>query len=344
MRKLDTYLYRNWRLAVAAVLAALLSLFFLFTLTGELGDVNERYDILDAFAGTILRMPYFLQILLPIALLAGTCVAITRMSCRRELIPIISAGMPPRRIAGMLLLHGWLPLTLLAVCNNELVVPWAQQMAVSLEQGHNNGRSTDKRWLRRDDSHILIGRVGSHAYMEDITFFFYDSLQPQKLDKVEHAEYAVHLDGNWQLFQITGTGTGEYDKPYEMAQRVLAVDIVPESFVADNNFDDVRPMPELIRHVVHIADSGNINAFWQRVSYPLLLALMLLLGIVMVRPESKNYAAVGKAIFLAAAYFMLQRISGHGALADILSPWLLAPVPLAALMMVIVVIYHTRRV
>ena len=343
MKTLYLYIYRDWQAAITVVLAALMAIFLLFTIASELGDTNQHYSTIDAVAGTFLRIPHFFQTLLPIAILTGTCVALTRISYKHELEIIISAGARPLVIARMLLLRGWLPLMLLAMANNELLVPWSYNIIQKLEQQPGQASQVANIWLNRDTRHIRVGETGDSGYLRDISIFSYNTAR--QLINVEHAEYAINISGNWKLFTITGHNIGETIEDYTVNDRSWDLNLPPAEFVSARKWDAARSLPEIWHNVKYETDQRYISVLWQRVSYPLLLALMLFLGVILVKPGSKNYMAVGKAMILLVTYFALQGISNKVATAtpDTMVSWLVVATPLAAVMVTTAFLYHTSR-
>ena len=342
MKVLDSYICRAWYLMLATVLLSFMALFILLTAVSELGDVNEHYGIASALAGTVLRIPHFLWTLLPVALLISTCTAMAGLARRRELVAAMSAGIRHSRIALLLLVHGCLPLMLLAIVNNELLLPQTQRMVQELEQNPGATQVATNVWLSSGDQHIFAGTLGSQGYMQDITVFSYDQHDPRKLLRVEQAEYAMHLDDGWHMFAVTGSLAEEPGQSYALERKAWDADLDPAQLAASSKWDATAPLPEIARSALHSDNHRYIVFLWHRISYPVVLALMLVIGVILVSPNSRNYLAVGKAVAVLIAYFVLQRFSDRVAFAPPfgLSPWLVVAVPLMFLAAVAAFLYR----
>lgn len=344
MKILDAYICRAWYLMLAVILLSFLALFILLTAVSELGDVNERYGIGSALAGTVLRVPHFLWTLLPVALLVSTCAAMSGLARRRELVAAMSAGVRHSRIALVLLLHGCLPVALLALANNELLLPRTQRMIQELEQSPDAAQAATNVWLASRNQHIFVGTLGSQGYMQDVTAFSYDPQDPRKLLGVEQAEYAMRLDDGWHMFAVTGSGAEEPGQSYALERKAWDTDLDPAQLAAGSKWDATAPLPEIARHALRSDNHRYIVFLWHRASYPLALALMLAIGVMLVHPTTRNYSAMGKAVAVLVAYFVLQNLSDRMAFAPPLglSPWLVVSVPLLFLATVTAFLYRAE--
>lgn len=117
-----------------AGLAVLLLLLLVSFLLGVLADALSRGAPVGLVARyLLLKMPAAASAGLTLALLFATLLALSRMVADRELRAALSLGLSPRALLQPLLAAGFF-VALVAVANNEIVVPWAEARALEVQK------------------------------------------------------------------------------------------------------------------------------------------------------------------------------------------------------------------
>lgn len=134
MTRFGRYLLREIAPLYAAGLAVLLLLLLVSFLLDVLADALSR----GAPAGLVARyllfkLPSAASAGLTLALLFATLLALARLAGDRELRAALSLGLGPAALLRPLLAAG-LAVALLAVVNNELIVPWAEARALETQK------------------------------------------------------------------------------------------------------------------------------------------------------------------------------------------------------------------
>ena len=133
MKTLQRYFAVSILQGVAFVLAALLALNAFFDLTGELPNLGrEGYGIGHALLYVLLRMPYHVYEVMPVASLIGTIYTMAQFASSSEFTIMRASGMSTRMAAWMLFKIGII-LVLVPVVFGELSAPRTAPMAERLK-------------------------------------------------------------------------------------------------------------------------------------------------------------------------------------------------------------------
>lgn len=169
----DRYLFKNLTLAtmfVALTLAALImltqSLKFLELI------INSGASSLSFFALTLLAMPRFFEVILPIALMIGTAFIYNRMTADSEMVVMKTSGFSPLRLsrpAMTMAAFGTLALFLIAAWITPLSLSKMQSMRVSLKAQYSNLLLREGVFnALGDDLTVYVSRRNSAGEMEGI--------------------------------------------------------------------------------------------------------------------------------------------------------------------------------
>ncbi|MES2316780.1 MAG: LPS export ABC transporter permease LptG [Pseudomonadota bacterium] len=133
MKTLQRYFAVTIVQAVAFVLAALLALNAFFDLTGELSNLGkEGYGIQHALLYVMLRVPYHVYEVMPVASLLGTIYTMAQFASSSEFTIMRASGMSTRMAAWMLVKIGII-LVLVTFVFGELIAPRTAPMAEKLK-------------------------------------------------------------------------------------------------------------------------------------------------------------------------------------------------------------------
>jgi lipopolysaccharide export system permease protein len=133
MKTLQRYFAVSILQAVAFVLAAFLALNAFFDLTNELSNIGrEGYGIQHALLYVVLRVPYHVYEVMPVASLIGTIYTMAQFASSSEFTIMRASGMSTRMAAWMLFKIGII-LVLITFVFGELIAPRSAPLAEKLK-------------------------------------------------------------------------------------------------------------------------------------------------------------------------------------------------------------------
>jgi LPS export ABC transporter permease LptG len=147
MRLLDRYQLRELLMAFGYCLAGILVFWMSFELLGEMEELQRReLGILHMLSYLVHRLPLYLLLQIPVALLLSLLYVLTRHARHNELIAMRSAGLSLWRISLPYLVVG-VTLSLGMQALNEFAVPDAAARSEAvLERLSSNGDSAGRDW------------------------------------------------------------------------------------------------------------------------------------------------------------------------------------------------------
>ena len=206
--------------AVLFVLAAFLALSAFMDLTGELPSVGKAgFGLQHVFLYMLLRLPYHVYQVMPVAALIGTIYAMAQFASTSEFTIMRAAGMSTRRAAWMLFKIG-IGFVAITFIFGELIVPRTAPMAEKLKlgargttisQGFQSGMWT-KDVLRSEG---LSGQITGSRFFNvrqfrndgqliEVRLYEFDtSLRLRRLVTAARASYKG--ENRWNLQQVTET-------------------------------------------------------------------------------------------------------------------------------------------
>ncbi len=338
MAVLRKYLFREIALSTVFILAALLALFGLLDLIGELADVGKQnYRLPTALAFVALSLPGHVYELMPIAALIGTLFALGQLSASSEYAVMRVSGVSAAGMVGMLLRVGT-GFAIVTFVFGEFIAPPADQLAQRLRiKATQNLVAQEFRsglWVRDSGNFINVAQVTADAGLRNIKVFeFGDDF---RLRAIRHAQSGEYQGANrWRLKEVTETNFEDHKVAVRrIAEQewlsVLSPDIlsvllvVPEQMSVWNLYQFIRYLQEnqqqTRRHEI---------ALWTKLSYPFAVWVMMLLALPfthLVARAGNLGAKIFTGIMLGLGFHLVNRLFAHMGL---LSGW--PPLTAAAL-------------
>lgn len=345
MTILDWYMGRTILKYLGMVLSVLVGLFLFMEFLDEVSRIGTgNYGFLQMVSYLILSLPRVVYEIFPMAALLGTMLGLSSLAVDSELIVMRAAGMSILSIAGSVLKTASL-IILVAVLIGEFVTPMAETMAQrgkaealqkSIKQQSNFGL-----WLRDRNTYVYVEEMLPDLRLLNIKIFEFD--EQRNMRAVAVADEGRFQSDRWELtnlrqslFVDEGIQTLHLDSAEwqsELGPEILKVFLVkPEQLSA----------LELKSYIDHLEDNAQNTdryrlAFWQKISSPLAIAVMVLLGIPFVF-RSVRSGGVGKTLFvgmmLGLTFFAMAKGFGFLVLIYGIPPMMGAFMPLVAFMII----------
>lgn len=334
--------YISWRFVLAIVSMLLLFMVLIFFVdfvellrqSGKYGSVPMTTLIWM----TMLRLPAYSELVLPVAVLIGSIGAFLMLSRSSELTVVRSVGMSVWQFVlpgvivgfaiGVLAITAYNPISALTMAEAERLYARAFGKQSSLLNTQNAGA-----WLRQDGADgqsVIHARLTANQGLSltAVSVFHFDK-SGDLLERVE-AETAELKNGRWELAKAWVSAYGR--EPTYHDQYILSTYLTPTQ--VRDSLGSVRSLSfwQLPRFI-EIADRAGLPATRHKLQYQTLLALPLLLSVMVLLAATCSLRAFrfGKIqsmviVGLSAgfAFFMLMQISRNLGITGLASPALAA--------------------
>jgi lipopolysaccharide export system permease protein len=220
MKTLQRYFTVSILQAVAFVLVAFLALSAFFDLTSELPNIGkEGYEIQHAFLYVLLRLPFHVYEVMPVAALIGTIYTMAQFAASSEFTIMRASGMSTRMAAWMLFKIGIILVTITFIFG-ELVAPRTAPLAerlkltargATISQGFVSGMWTKDVVRSEGIKGAVIGsrffnvrQIKNDGQMMDVRLYEFDSgFRMRSLITAARATYKG--SNTWRLEDVTET-------------------------------------------------------------------------------------------------------------------------------------------
>lgn len=340
MSILFRYLSRQILGAFLMTLVALLLLFGIFDLIGELDQVNSQgYTAARAFLFVILEMPGRAQELLPIAILIGAIFALARLAMNSEFTVMRASGLSVTRLTGYMLAIG-LALALLNLAVGEYLAPPAERLAQELKIRSTSGIVAQTfrsgLWAKDGRTFINIRQMQPDATLTDVRMYEFDA--SFRLHRIRLAESAQWAPGaQWTLNNVTETvispeSTRVSHEPSLSWKSAITPDLLTALMVNP----DRMALTTLYSYVRYLRDNQQRAnryeiALWSKLAAPLAAPVMLLLALPFAYQQPRSGKLGSKillGIMIGLGFHLLNRMFGHIGLLNDWPPLLSALLPL----------------
>ena len=346
MRIIRRFLFGQILSASAMVCAAILLLFGFFDLVDELGSLKTGYGISQALAYVLALMPDHLYDLLPIGVLIGCVLVLSRLALNSEFTIMRTSGLGPVRMLATLLGIGAL-FTVLTMSLGDYIAPASNRLADRIK-GEQRASGA---WLRdKQDAGQFFVRVSAlssaNQQVEEVTLLQFDK-QGHLQTRIDAHKGQIQ-QGVWDLQQvriryypafIPAQQEQSLDVEgirFENLQRYqwpshLSAEMVKTAMVSPGSMATL----DLYRYTEHLkANQQNPAkyeiALWRKVLYPLSCLVMVMLALPFAYLHHRNGTAAGyvfAGVMIGIGFYLFNNVANH--IGDLRgwTPWLAAALP-----------------
>ncbi|MFA5082377.1 MAG: LPS export ABC transporter permease LptG [Hydrogenophilaceae bacterium] len=340
MTLLFRYLSRQILASFGLALVALLALFGIFDLIGELDSVRpDGYTTSRAFLFVLLSMPGRAQELLPIAALLGAIFAFARLAANSEFTVMRASGLSTARLVGYMAALGLL-LGTATLLVGEYLTPPAERLAQQIKIRGTTGIVAQEfrsgLWAKDGQTFINIRQMLPDASLVNVRMYEFDDLF--QLHRIQLSESAHWTEaGHWQLKNVTETtitdkGTQVSRQPSMTWQSPITPDLLSVLMVNP----DRMAVTTLYSYVNYLkANQQKATryeiALWSKLAFPLAAPVMLLLALPFAYQQARNSKPGSRillGILIGLGFHLLNRMFGNLGLLNDWPPLLSALLPL----------------
>jgi len=286
MRRLDRYIVSSVSSAMLLVMAIVLSLDFLFAFIGEMGELANDYQALDALMFVMTTLPRRIYDYLPLGAFMGCLVGLGAMAKNSELVVIRAAGVSTGRIV-LSAMKPALTVVLIGLLLGEFVAPYTEKMAQSqravLQGAESNIATHSGLWHREGQVFMHFNAVEPNGVLHGLSLQYYD--ESKRLLKSRFAKRAIFQRGRWQLENVVQTEFLDgrtavsrfpiLDWDTELSPSVLNVLIVkPDNLSISGLFTYAKYLQEQ-----DLSSAEYMMSFWKKLLQPLSTAVLVLVAI-----------------------------------------------------------------
>ena len=220
MKTLQRYFAVSILQAVAFVLVAFLALSAFFDLTGELPDIGkEGYGVQHALLHVLLRLPFHVYQVMPVAALIGTIYTMAQFANSSEFTIMRASGMSTRMAAWMLFKIG-IVLVVITFIFGELIAPRTSPMAerlrlaargTTVSQGFVSGmwtkdvvRSEGVRGKITGSRFFNVRQFRNDGQLQDVRLYEFDT-NFRLRSLITAARASFKGNNTWRLEDVTET-------------------------------------------------------------------------------------------------------------------------------------------
>jgi len=323
MKLLARYLASQVLATSALVLLGLLLLFSFFDVIEEIGSVGRNgYGLGQAAVVVMLNAPGHMYEIMPVAVLIGTLLALSRLVGNSEYAVMRVSGLSTWRVAGYFSVMG-VVLSLLVLLLGEYIAPWSAQAAqrYKLLATHSVVAQQFRSglWVKDGSRFINVREVMPDNTLRGVEVYSFDA--DGRLGWTRVAERANWRGGQaWDLqgvvetrFGADGLHASRY--AHQEWQSVLTPDILSVLLVAPEKMS----ARTLWRYVMHLKENGQKAtryelALWTKFISPFVIPIMMLIVMPFAIQGPRSGGTSGKifmGILAGLGFHLLSRLFGH---------------------------------
>jgi lipopolysaccharide export system permease protein len=306
MKTLRRYLVKQVFASTMLVLGALLMLWSVFEFMGALSNVSTALSSWRKLLITFANVPANAYLLLPIAALLGSLMALAQLNVNSEYTVMRASGASVWQIIFPLAGLG-LVFAIAAFLLAEFAVPAAETLAQTARASSTSSKNTVQRfksgfWFREGNTFINIGGVLSDRKLSDVRVFEFDS--DGRLAKLTLSESASFLGATeWDLTDVKRTRITRDKLTHETAaaerwQSALTPNLL-SVLQAQPDRLSASSLWEYTQHLRRNNQKSNRfeSALWSKALYPLACCVLIILALPFAQVSQRS-GGVGMRIFV----------------------------------------------
>lgn len=338
MKRLDWYLFKAVLAGSILALLVLMALDWVFVFLGKTSLVQHGGMGWGGFiVYTLLGEPKRIYQLLPSAVLIGALLNLGRMAANSELVAMRASGMSILRISRALVIAGGL-LAVFAFFLGEYAAPAGDQAAAmyraSLEHKALRFEGRQNIWMRQGRYFLHVQTIFPNHVYGNIEVYAVG--QTGDVTEIIHAQRMSLMHGQWVLQQGRRTQFSADHLTTTAFVRLALPGVLPAGI---SRFLSLTPeemrLGTLVHYIGylqknHLNSSAYQLAFWQRITIPLSLLVMLMLALPFVFGSARSGGA-GQRLFLGIViglvFYFANRLANQFGLVYGISPVISASAP-----------------
>jgi lipopolysaccharide export system permease protein len=349
MKTVRRLLYRDLVLAVAFVAVAFLALFFFIAFVEELERLPRGAPPWRGAVLALLGLPSNLYEVMPIAVLIGSVLTLSRLAASSEFTILRTGGLGPGRALGLLSLIG-LAFVALTFAVGDWLVPLAEQQTQRVQARWSGAllQRAGGAWLKdrqtqpdAGERQFTVNVEGANldGALKGIRLFEFDA-KGRLMERWEAPLGQVDAAGRWTLRNVrrtvwpavdSGDTVRVEDLPELQWRSDLNLGVVNAALLKASNMSTL----ELYRYTQHLASQEQASQrydiqFWRKAFYPFACLVMTALALPFAYLHARSGGISGRVfggIMLGISFVLLNNLAAHLGLLQGWAPWAVAMAP-----------------
>ena len=294
VKLVDRYVGRAALMGMLAVWFAMTMLFSLFSLLGELRDMQGDYGTGDVFWYIALTAPSMAYQVFPVSALLGALVGVGGLAAVNELVAFRTSGVSRLRLA-LAGIAGAMLLTVPVVIMGEWVAPAAEQQARAFRLSEMVGRGRaiiggpSGVWLRdgEDIVNIRLPLLSANRGEQSVEFkniVIYSFSGNADLQAITRADNAFHNGEVWTLENVSTVHFSDAGARLTRSeQQSWPSEVKPELLDSAVTRPSRLSLRSLWDYLGYLGENGLDDrvyqaAFWEKILFPFTVIALLLAG------------------------------------------------------------------
>ncbi len=354
MTTIRFYLANEIYRSFLTILLALLSLFVFFSLVEDTEVFNGWDSFLSSLYSQGLQVPIFVYNLIPIAILIGFTLSLSKLAETNVLIVFRSSGLSSIKLLKHLYLIS-IPILISSLILNEFIIPESgkkiseSNLRVKKDCKFNGEKNSREAWFRELTENdciqiIHVSKFTESGIMEDIILYEFD--KTSKLDKISIAKEGKILNKNLYLHNVQqiffenknnksiSIDSLSSDEPILetkiLNKHMLKTKLDVNCFLAKTLSPEHMSIFMLKNHINYLKNNKlqthkYNNIFWKKLLHPILLISMISfsapISLIEIRGNNSISVKVFFGIFLGISFFMINQYILNIGLIFNFKPW-----------------------
>jgi len=292
VKLVDRYVGRAALMGMLAVWFAMTMLFSLFSLLGELRDMQGDYGTGDVFWYIALTTPSMAYQIFPVSALLGALVGVGGLAAVNELVAFRTSGVSRLRLA-LAGIAGAMLLTVPVVIMGEWVAPAAEQQARAFRLSEMVGRAIiggpSGVWLRdgEDIVNIRLPLLSANRGEQSVEFkniVIYSFSGNADLQTITRADNAFHNGKMWTLENVSTVHFSDSGARFTRSkQQSWPSEVKPELLDSAVTRPSRLSLRSLWDYLGYLGENGLDDrvyqtAFWEKTLFPFTVIALVLAG------------------------------------------------------------------
>lgn len=322
------YIFKKCLFNTLLMLVAFIMLFSIPNIIGEFGDVGKgEYTIVSMLLYTVLQIPNFMYLLMPLAILIGIMLAMLNLVNYSEYAIIRTSGVSLSKIMFILLSYGFI-FSLITLALGEFVAPISNNYAQVFKKSKMHQTVSTKLrtgiWSKDgENGFINIKKIMPDSTISGVNILHYD-------DKLKLQEYLTadkgYFDTNKNAWVLDNVIRYDYTKlnveSSQMTNYVWKTTIEPKYFNVLVIEPDEMSALGLLHYMQHLqVNNQSIHryniAFWGKLVYPFACVSMALIALAFI-PNNRRNINLGTKLFagiiIGVAFYFTTKLVGFMAI------------------------------
>jgi permease, yjgP/yjgQ family len=338
MKTIPRYLIRQLSVMSLYAMFALLALYSFFDIVAEAGGIGEGgYTAGKMAQYVLLQIPDHAYQLMPLAVLIGSLLALSRLAANSELTVIKTSGMSTANLLAVFLAFGLIFATGTALLG-ELAAPAANRYAENLKTTAKNGKistGAEGLWIKEQNSIVNVREMLPDQTLRGIKAFRHNDAF-QLIESWQADAATVAPDGTWRLENVRRSILGgervrterHERENWQAGIRSGLLDVLLVS-------PDQMSLAALTAYIAHLEENRQKTdlyriEWWRKLMYPAATVVMAFVAFAFT-PQSARHGNMGLKLFggicLGLAFHFAGRLFGFTSRLYGIPPFLAAVLP-----------------